>query len=170
MKKQIRKSIFETNSSTTHALVLSNFKYKTFADVKANVEYQHKIKIDPNFDVWQDEFKTFEDKINYLFYCTMTFESTKGALLKFLCNLSKLGIELVYENDDDIIEKFESTYVEIRGIMLDTVLKEDVFIDYLFGDSRYDSCCDEYEDILAWTEMIEKEKESGKRVILSERC
>ena len=167
MKKQIRKSIFETNSSTTHALVLSNYKYKTFADVKANVEYQHKIKIDPNFDVWQDEFKTFEDKINYLFYCVIQYDTTID-MLRFMYNLSQLGIEIIYEKDD--IEKIESTYVEIRRTMLDTVLQEDVFIDYLFGDSRYDSCCDEYEDIQAWTKMIEKERESGKREILSERC
>ena len=159
MKKQIRKSIFETNSSTTHALVLSNYKYKTFADVKANVEYQHKIKIDPNFDVWQDEFKTFEDKINYLFYCVIQYDTTID-MLRFMYNLSQLGIEIIYEKDD--IEKIESTYVEIRRTMLDTVLQEDVFIDYLFGDSRYDSCCDEYEDIQAWTKMIEKERESGK--------
>jgi hypothetical protein len=135
MKRQIRKSVFETNSSSTHAICI------TKSDVdKTNlpnyVEFEH-----GEFGWEVTEYHGLHSKASYLYQaiCSCYYEDDdkKEKMLDEISEtLSKYGITCTFEPDtsewgDGYIDHGSETIDFVKAVLSD----EDKLLRYLFGDS-----------------------------------
>lgn len=97
MKKQIRKNIFETNSSSTHSIVIGN----NGEDIYANLP--EKVRFTGGAFGWEHEVYTdIEDKASYLFTSLLYTDTPFEYVDSIKETLSKWGVEAEF---DEIIEK-----------------------------------------------------------------
>lgn len=136
MKRQIRRSTFETNSSSTHAICI------TKTDVnKSNfpnyVDFEH-----GEFGWEVDEYWDLHSKASYLYQaicdcCYDRDDMKKEMLDKIEETLGKYGITCSFEPDKDKV--WGDGYIDHGGETIDfvnAVLEdEDKLLRYLFGDS-----------------------------------
>lgn len=135
MKRQIRRSTFETNSSSTHAICI------TKSDVdKTNlpnyVEFEH-----GEFGWEVAEYHELYYKASYLYQaicsCSYGDDDEKEKMLDEISEtLSKYGITCTFEPDtsewgDGYIDHGSETIDFVKAVLSD----EDKLLRYLFGDS-----------------------------------
>ena len=98
MKRQIRRGVFETNSSSMHSLVIKKTSgYYTIEEIKDNL-WLH----DGVWEFWDDEKLTFG---RYPFMCLNTFESKVRYAIASLC---------AYRDDAEVrFKEIESLVKEI---------------------------------------------------------
>lgn len=150
MKKQIRRGVFETNSSSTHAICIAT------EDV-LNIPKEISFKFGEYG--WECETrKTMQDRANYLYtaigYVANDFDELKDYLTFIFNTLTKHGVEYIYMDsyeiyvstwDDDGLKIFPCVdnkgYIDhgygteefVRTVCSD----EDMLLHYLFSDKSY---------------------------------
>jgi hypothetical protein len=151
MKVQIRKNVFETNSSSTHALNIFRGNFE-------NYEIPKKVVIRPNEFGWEYETYDYpEDKLSYLYtwilsicktweYNEVTekyeyhydYKKLKDYQYRIKSKLQEAGVEEVeFEKcngyyDDGYIDHSEDLFEED----LDTII-ETYFNDFVFNNASY---------------------------------
>lgn len=175
MKRQIRLNIFETNSSTQHALVIrySNNGMRIVDGIPDNIELPDKIRL---YSVSWEEFDnmkltTIENRILYLYNILLGGDVPKYELITFLSKLNQLGINYeLYALNDYVYNNFPT------GILEDILHKNENLMAFLFADDVfYDSYADDcgsWEQQCAWENTVNSfVKESEHDVIvLRDRC
>ena len=175
MKQQIRQGVFETNSSTQHALVIRcDDKTRTIADgIPANVKVPEKIQLRTMSygDIDNLPLTTVENRILYLYNVMCSNNAEKEDLINFLSRIGRLGIN--YE----IAETEDYVYYDFPCDMIEDIMKsEETFVAFIFArDVFYDTYADDcgsWEEQCEWEDTIEKFiKESKNDVIeLRDRC
>lgn len=104
MKQKIRKNIFETNSSSTHSIVIGNNGEDIYAGLPEELEFHG-----DEFG-WEHRLHTdTQTKADYLFTSLLYMDSPYEYVEKIKSILSKWGIETTF---DEIEEKrYDSGYV-----------------------------------------------------------
>ena len=145
MKKQIRKSIFETNSSSTHSIVIGNNGEDIYANLPKKLEFHG-----DEFG-WEHELYTdTQSKADYLFTSLIYTETPLEYKERIKNILAKWDIEAEF---DEIVEKrYESGYIcyEIKDkfcyvdhgngnkdLVKELCEDEVKLMNYLFSDSSY---------------------------------
>lgn len=145
MKKQIRKSIFETNSSSTHSIVIGNNGEDIYANLPKKLEFHG--------DEFGWEHKLYTDtqsKADYLFTSLIYTETPLEYKERIKNILAKWDIEAEF---DEIVEKrYESGYIcyEIKDnfcyvdhgngnkdLVKELCEDEVKLMNYLFSDGSY---------------------------------
>lgn len=170
MKISIRKGVFETNSSSMHALALQkDFKdncescKEKYKDIIPN-EIDLEVLAEPEFyDTIEDgkeltPIELVKEKINFV-YSNILYrlrinwprtepQYNEAVLFEFFEYLNKLGISYkihsVQNHLDNIFEKYVPIYNECDDELWDHIFdgSETSFCNFLFGDG---SCLDGYE-------------------------
>lgn len=97
MKVQIRRGVFETNSSSTHSLcIVSEDQFERWKNGELY------------FDKYNNEFKTKEELIDWARYSDCWYKD------KVVGMTDDEVLEFIHENDDDwrTYENYESDYLE----------------------------------------------------------
>jgi len=139
MKRQIRKNVFETNSSSTHAICIT--KRKVDKDNFPNsVEFNH--------DEFGWEFEVYEDvqnKASYLYQaiCDLCYEDNKKKskyIDQIYDTLGKYGIECSFDTNDKDESGWSVGYIDHGNDTEDFVNavmnNENRLLRYLFGESK----------------------------------
>ena len=176
MKRQIRLNVFETNSSTQHALVIRCAdKNRSIKDgIPEGVKLPEKVQLYAMSwgDIDDIKLTTIENRILYLYNILLTWDIPKYDLITFLSKLSQLGIN--YElsaYDDDVYYKGIS-----HDILEEILHKNENLMAFLFADDvfydTYADDCGSWEQQCAWEDTISAfVKESKHDVIeLRDRC
>lgn len=140
MKKQIRRSCFETNSSSTHAICITKRKIDK-DNLPSEVEFKH--------DEFGWEFRVHEDiltKASYLYQaiCDLyTYENDKrkNKYINWIYEvLGKYGIECNFDTKDKDEDGFSVGYIdhvfETRDFVNAVMNNENRLLRYLFGESK----------------------------------
>lgn len=145
MKKQVRKNIFETNSSSTHSIVIGNNGEDVYADLPKRLEFhggefgwEHRLYTDTQM------------KADYLFTSLIYTDTPHEYVESIKATLAKWGIEATFE---EIVEKRYSNgevyydfadrycYVDHGGRNQDLVRElcsdEAKLMNYLFSSGSY---------------------------------
>lgn len=161
--KQIRTGIFETNSSTTHCLVVSRdritkenieeFKKKNGTHIIFGKKSYSKIEDILYKDPTIDENTNFQTKADLLYFsmyvwtdCTdvLTFLYRRKMLTE---KLNELGFTVEYKEDPKLLDEkgFNNCKYDVSENMWDEMWSDiNEVIDYLFDDHvLYYSWCDE---------------------------
>lgn len=145
MKKQIRKQIFETNSSSTHSIVVGNNGEDIYAGLPKRLEFHG--------DEFGWEHKLYTDtqtKANYLFTSLIYTDTPHEYVERIKSTLAKWGIEATFE---EIVENRYSSggvcyeidgdysYVdhgyENQDLVKELCEDEAKLMNYLFSDGSY---------------------------------
>lgn len=148
MKRQIRQGVFESNSSSTHALCIAT-----------GTEYSLPDKIEFGFGCfgWEfDELTSRKERANYLYTCLayVGVDKLKEYLQFIFTTLKSHGISAYFEDfrlspyawrtDDEIefyLEPADGAYVdhgnEAREFVEAVCSDEKLLLDYLFSDKSY---------------------------------
>lgn len=137
MKQQIRRGLFETNSSSTHSIVIGNNGQDIYANLPERVEFRG-----GEFG-WEHElYYDMQSKANYLYTSIVWCEhDTNEAVNKIRNILSKWNIEVDFEelNEKGDFKRF--AYVDHGYENNDLVQKlcndETLLMNYLFSDNSY---------------------------------
>ena len=159
MKKQIRQGVFETNSSSMHALVFKT-KYKEDGDIK-ELGLPTVVDFSLNKYIETDELDTSENRIMFLYNMVMCY-GEKPDVITFLSVLDELGIKYILPKDGTE-HQYCPSCDEIAELILTSRTKLIQFIcayDVCYS-TICDDCCSE-EDVDKWfDEMLEKKNEEG---------
>lgn len=145
MKKQIRKQIFETNSSSTHSIVVGNNGEDVYAGLPKRLEFRG-----GEFG-WEHRLYTdTQTKANYLFTSLIYTDTPHEYVERIKGMLAKWGIEATFE---EIVEKrYDSGYVcyevvdklcyvdhgsENKDLVKELCKDEAKLMNYLFSDGSY---------------------------------
>ncbi len=164
MKRQIRKGVFETNSSSTHAICITRKDVGT-SNLPNHITFTHG-EFGGEFDVHEDTW----NKASYLYQaiCDLCYgdDNQKKKMLNTLETLLKeYGIECEFEPDKD--EEYGDGYIDhgseteefVNAVLADC----DKLIKFLFGDSFIvtgNDNSDEYSDYM-YTQIGEEKTEWG---------
>lgn len=142
MKRQIRKSTFETNSSSTHAICISKEKVAKGA-IPSFVKFNH-----GEFGWMCCRYDTVSERASYLYQaiCDLYYEDSekKSEHIDSLRSvLSNYGVECEFEGEFESIDnnsyEWENGYVdhaeEAREFVDSVMDSDDLLIRYLFGNS-----------------------------------
>jgi len=156
---QIRHKIFETNSSTTHCLVIMKTPKINELIAKHKARYGNKIVFGVNkYDdikpilyknVIIDESTDFQTKADVLYLSMYLW--TEGSVIDFLEKrrdlteaLTKLGFDVEYREDLQL--QYENAKYDLENNMFEN-MNADEAINFLFNHSLYyewnDECCSE---------------------------
>lgn len=176
MKQQIRLNVFETNSSTQHALVIRCAdKNRSIKDgIPDGVKLPEKVQLYAMSwgDIDDIKLTTIENRILYLYNILLAWDVPKCELVTFLSKLNQLGInyELSAYDDDVYYDGFSD---DIRDEILhkNENLMAFLFAEDVFYDTYADDC-GSLEEQCAWENTISAfVKESKHDVIeLHDRC
>ena len=133
MKKQIRRSCFETNSSSTHAICITKRKIDK-DNLPSEVEFKH--------DEFGWEFRVHEDiltKASDLY--TYENDKRKNNYINWIYEvLGKYGIECNFDTKDKDEDGFSVGYIdhvfETRDFVNAVMNNENRLLRYLFGESK----------------------------------
>ncbi len=133
MKRQIRRSCFETNSSSTHAICI------TKSDVDKNSLPNHVTFTHGEFGWENAEYSDLWDKASYLYeaiYDCYEDNEIKEIINQITETLSNYGISCNFESNKS---RWGGGYIDHGGDTIDFVKAvlddEDKLLRYLFGDS-----------------------------------
>jgi hypothetical protein len=135
--KQIRQNVFETNSSSTHSLTISNKALKP-SELRADDCFTGQVIVEFGEYGWGPDRLTRQDKrLSYL--CTMFWELECRGLTDVATIVDKPG----YITIDTAVFKHTGLHIKLRGIkvsMYSGVLAIDGYVDH-------QSSTDDYKDI-----------------------
>lgn len=175
MKQQIRLNVFETNSSTQHALVIkSKYLNRSITDgIPEGFNVPEKVKL---YGItWEDNIKlnTFENRLVYLYSSLLNWQIDKHYLIRFFIWLDKLGIK--YELCD--LSEDGSYYDIIPEDFIEDLLgvnHEENFIAYLFANDilndSYADDCGSWEQQCKWEQTIADFSKGNEVITLRTRC
>ena len=179
MKRQIRNGVFETNSSTQHALVIkSQYRNRQIADgIPEGVTLPEKVQLYSMYSKYAQRKNTgltkIENRINYLFNAMMDWQVDKSYLIRFLSYLSKLGIN--YELCD--LDPDASYYNMLPEDFVEEIMSpnhEDNFLAFIFADDIfYDSYADDcgsWEQQCEWEDTVSKFATGDDTISFRTRC
>lgn len=171
MKTQVRKSIFETNSSSTHAVAIS--RKISIKSYPSSIHFG--LFDESDYSVYA---KGMEDRADFLYsqiiylYDIDEIEKYKQLIIEYLNSVGVYEIEFeryyTTKNEDGTTESNPwemDIYIDHDSVSIDFVKEilsdKETFLEYLFGDN---SCIILGRD---WSNIkwIKKEKESGSRII-----
>ena len=175
MKKQIRLNVFETNSSTQHALVIRcKNKHRTIADgIPEGVKLPDKIQLYTMSygEIDNLPLTTVENRILYLYNVMCSNNAYKEDLINFLSRIGRLGINYELSEIKDYV------YYDLPCDIIENIMKDErTFVAFIFAtDIFYDTYADDcgsWEQQCEWEDTIDKfVKESKNDVIeLRDRC
>ena len=150
MKMQVRRHVFETNSSTNHTLAIRKIDHdKIKKEDKVykvpSMTFEEVEKFFRN-DVVRFHEKDFQLRLNVLFYSALANYSTREALefilmVKNILESHGIKIEL---NIDKIMGSIDSYFDTSIYRFLNNVSTENLIIDFLFSNEvYYTEYCDE---------------------------
>lgn len=178
MKRQIRQSVFETNSSTQHVLVIkSKYLNRSIDDgIPESFKTPEKVTLyGVTWENWKDNIKlnTFINRLVYLYSALLDWQIDRRYLIRFFIWLDKLGIKYelceLPENGSycDIIP--EELIEELLNVH-----HEENFIAYLFADDilndSYADDCGSWEQQCKWEKTISDFSKGNDSITLSTRC
>lgn len=156
MKKQIRKNIFETNSSSTHSIVVGNDGENIYDGLPGSLEFHG--------DEFGWEHKLYNDtqkKANYLFTSLIYTETPFEYEEKIKNILAKWDIEAIFDEIQD-----KGGYYEIAGgysyvdhgrnnrDLVEELCGDEVeLMNYLFSNGSYVETSNDNDDYKEWGEM-----------------
>lgn len=138
MKRQIRRNVFETNSSSTHAICISN-KSVAKEDIPTFVKFNH-----GKFGWEFEENDSISDRAAYLYQaiCEVCYydDKTKSEYMDSLRSaLSKYGVTCEFDSYDKDDDSWEVGYIdhgsETREFVDSVMNSDERLIRYLFGNS-----------------------------------
>lgn len=142
MKRQIRQGVFETNSSSTHAICISK-KNVTKEDILTFIKFNH-----GEFGWEFDKYDSISDRASYLYQaiCELCWYNNKVdynavfVYIKSLCfTLSKYGVDCEFDLNHKDSEGFDIGYIDhgdrTREFVASVMHSEERLLRYLFGDS-----------------------------------
>ncbi len=164
MKRQIRCRVFETNSSSTHAICITRKDVDT-SNLPKHITFTHG-EFGWEFDVHESTWT----KASYLYQaiCDLCYDNTKKKkeMLNILVSLlKKYNIECDFEPDEGREHDYEGiNHSDETATFVNDILADDnKLIRYLFGDSILvtgNDNSDEYNDYM-YTKIGEVETEWG---------
>lgn len=179
MKQQIRLNVFETNSSTQHALVIkSRYRNRKIEDgVPEDVKLPEKIQLFSMFSSWADRenvnLTKIETRINYLFNALLSWDVDKEYLIRFLSYLNRLGIKselCELDPDADYYDLMPRDFIEdLMGVHHESIFLAYIFADDIFNDSYADDC-GSWEKQCEWEDTIAKFSKGKDIISLKTRC
>lgn len=131
MKIQIRKGVFETNSSSIHAInIFRGYNEKNIPE---------SIVVRPGEFGWEcDTYYDFESKLSYLYTWCLNLMSKDEAEYKITQALNNLGVkEVEFEECSDWYEEGYIDHSEELYSKDLNIIFENYFGDFIFGDSSY---------------------------------
>ena len=176
MKQQIRLNVFETNSSTQHALVIRCAdKNRSIKDgIPEGVKLPEKVQLYAMSRGNIDDIKltTIENRILYLYNLLLACGVPKYELVTFLSKLNQLGINYelsAYDYDvyyDSFSDDIRNEIIHKNENLMAFLFAEDIFYDTYADD------CGSWEQQCAWENTVSAfVKESKHDVIeLRDRC
>ena len=162
MKKQIRTGMFETNSSSMHALVFhTHYGYikegsTYYEDLPSNVELPKKVYFEDKTYIEDDALKTIEGRLQIIFNYLTYYEYGKK-LVNFLGILNDIGIAYELPNTTDcwgcsdcpIHEHLLEEIVDNKGKLLAFIYAYDVWYDTFCDEDCDDEQIDRWDDEVA---------------------
>ena len=133
MKQQIRRNLFETNSSSVHSIVITK---------ESNVSIPENLYITKKGFGWENEvYDDIEDRASYLYTairsCIKENDQPRyiNKLIKFL---EKLGVEVEIDHERDDSYYFGIDHSdELLDFIKDIFNNEDYLFNYLFSPTSY---------------------------------
>lgn len=138
MKIQIRHSVFETNSSSTHALCLGKF-----VDYN-NIPKEITFGVDDGTNYWTGDKSTMQYRINSLYSVILNSYCTSDALIfmgKIQKALDGIGVTVHFNFDKEYINNNSYTPIDFDKIE-DSFDDPETVIRYLFSDGSGIYCED----------------------------
>lgn len=138
MKRQIRHNVFETNSSSIHAICISKENVKK-EDIPTSIKFNH-----GEFGWGFDKYDSISDRASYLYQsiCDLCWDDdeTKSKYINSIYStLSKYGVDCEFDLKGKDADGFEIGYIdhggETREFVASVMHSEKRLIRYLFGDS-----------------------------------
>lgn len=138
MKRQIRQGVFETNSSSTHAICISK-KNVTKEGIPTFVKFNH-----GEFGWEFDKYDSISERASYLYQaiCELCWKDYKAKFVhinSLYSTLSKYGVECEFDLQDKDDDGWEIGYIdhgdETREFVASVMHSEERLLRYLFGDS-----------------------------------
>ena len=183
---QIRHNLFETNSSSTHALIISKHSFDMIEQHKK--EFGNHIVFGKNsyekiYDIIYnypgiDEYTSFQIKADILYFSMYVWSNYSNAA-EFLykrnnltSTLENLGFTVEYIEDPDILLSFNYHAYDLDENIFDDLWNDvDNVIDFLFNPHTLyycwsDECCDECPKQIqeAIKRFVEYEKKEEQKV------
>lgn len=161
MKRQVRKNIFETNSSSTHSIVIGNNGEDIYAGLPKLLEF-HGGEFGWEHKVYTDT----QTKADYLFTSLIYTDTPHEYMDSIKATLAKWGIEATF---DEIVEKRYSSgrvYYEIanneycdidhgsenKDLVRELCGDEAKLMNYLFSNGSYVETGNDNEEYDEWGE------------------
>ena len=176
MKQQIRLNVFETNSSTQHALVIRCAdKNRSIKDgIPEGVKLPEKVQLYAMSRGNIDDIKltTIENRILYLYNLLLACGVPKYELVTFLSKLNQLGINYelsAYDYDvyyDSFSDDIRNEILHKNENLMAFLFAEDIFYDTYADD------CGSWEQQCAWENTVSAFVEESKHDVieLRDRC
>lgn len=130
MRIQIRQGVFETNSSSIHAICIAKELGYPKELPKELIFYRDE------FGWENEEYRLVEKKASYLYEAILCIYSDPYIKLKEVEKiLNKYGTKCEFKNPDKLFEGYIDHGSELRQFIEDLLSNEDKLMTYLFGDS-----------------------------------
>lgn len=145
MKKQVRKNIFETNSSSTHSIVVGNNGEDIYAGLPDKLEFHG------GMFGWEHCLYTgTQDKADYLFTSLIYTDTPFEYVERIKSILAKWNIEAEFDEIEEKKYSDGSVYYEVAGefcyvdhgienkYLVEELCEDEVkLMNYLFSDGSY---------------------------------
>lgn len=149
--KQIRRSLFETNSSSTHAITIAN---NSEDDFKNNLPKTLELKLG-EFGWEFDRYQTIRDRADYLFTAIVYNDKVEDYLQKLVDTLKKWGVEVEYPKLKKVQSEYDKSYYywvieskpdeyfyidhggELKDFLDDIFNDETLLMNYLFSPESF---------------------------------
>lgn len=148
MKTQIRRGLFETNSSSVHTLVIGNNGQNIYKDLPKEIKFE----LEP---IDYCSLDTMQKKANFLYRQIIVFsDDTVEDLNKIKNYLQEFDIKCIFTNP---LEYSNFRYViddryDISNFLNDILEDTTTFMNYLFSEDSYIGCYDNN----YWEEQVVK--------------
>ena len=147
MKKQIRKGVFETNSSSTHTICISKNHDVSQLKLPNSISFNH-----DEFGWECETYRSVRKKASYLYEAilgTYRDDNAEEKLNRIRCMLKKHGIDCFFEpNSDDLFDGYIDHVGEgqMPEWLENMINDDDVLLTYLFGDAFVTTGNDDSDD------------------------
>ncbi len=130
---KVRKSVFETNSSSTHSLCIT--KNALYDDMRKELNFEMQ-----DFGWENEEYHDAQHKANYI-YTALSNNGEDDLILIIADTMRKNGIKATFEDPDDKRYGGDKAYIdhagELFGVFRDIVLDEEKLLRFLFSTESF---------------------------------